>query len=157
MLKRCETVVELIKREILIVISKQNDLLNDFGVQPSKLKIQVELTKNQMLGDFSTNVMMSLGLSPENVLKFAYKIAAALSKRFFAKVEVAKPGFLNIFLSENLNSKFLKQILKQQDEFGKFKHKKIFYNIEFVSANPTGLLHIGHARNAAIGDTLSRI
>jgi arginyl-tRNA synthetase len=157
MLKRYETVIELIKKEILTVISKQNELINDFGVQLAKVKVQVELTKNPILGDFSTNVMMSLGLSQENVMKFAQKIADALPKCYFEKINVATPGFLNIFLAKDLNSQLLKQILKEQNDFGQFKRKKIFYNIEFISANPTGLLHIGHARNAAIGDSLSRI
>ncbi|GHU26999.1 hypothetical protein FACS1894152_2810 [Bacilli bacterium] len=53
--------------------------------------------------------------------------------------------------------KVIDEILKGADNYGNFKSKKLFYNIEFISANPTGLLHIGHARNGAIGDSLARI
>jgi arginyl-tRNA synthetase len=157
MLKELETIIEVIKDELLAAIRKQNDLINDFEVDVNKIKIQVELTKNISLGDFSTNVMLSLGLTPDNVMKFAECIANELPKQIFSKVTVSKPGFINMFLSMKYNNKFLDSILKQKDNYGKFPSKKEFYNIEFVSANPTGLLHIGHARNAAIGDSLARI
>jgi arginyl-tRNA synthetase len=100
MLKQFETVIELIKKELLTAISKQNELLNDFGVQVSKIKVQVELTKNPVLGDFSTNVMMSLGITPEHIITFAQKVADALPKQLFLKVSVAKPGFINMFLTQ---------------------------------------------------------
>jgi arginyl-tRNA synthetase len=157
MFKHSETIIEIIKKEILTAISKQNELLNDFDVQLSNIKVQVELAKNVNFGDFSTNVMMSLGLSSEEVIKFAQKVADTLPKQIFAKATVAKPGFINMVLTAKYNSEFLNLILKQNNDFGKFKSKKLLYNIEFVSANPTGLLHIGHARNAAIGDSLARI
>ncbi|MDE7434053.1 MAG: hypothetical protein K2M43_02965 [Mycoplasmoidaceae bacterium] len=56
-----------------------------------------------------------------------------------------------------IRKQVIKEAIKLKDNFGQCKPKKLFYNIEFVSANPTGLLHIGHARNAAIGDTLARV
>jgi arginyl-tRNA synthetase len=157
MFKQQETVIELIKKELLIAISKQNDLINDFGVHVSEVKVQVEISKNPQYGDFASNVMMSLGLSNDNVLKFAQKVANILPKKIFEKIEVVKPGFINMFLSKDINDVLLNEILIQADNYGQFKPKKAFYNIEFISANPTGLLHIGHARNAAIGDTLARI
>jgi arginyl-tRNA synthetase len=84
-------------------------------------------------------------------------VADALPKKIFSKVEVVKPGLINMTLAHKYKTKIIDEILKEADKYGNFKNKKLFYNIEFISANPTGLLHIGHARNGAIGDSLARI
>jgi arginyl-tRNA synthetase len=157
MLKYPETTIELIEKEITKALSKQDELIYKFSINLAKIKVQVELIKNPKYGDFSTNIMMLFGLELKDVIKFGRQIIAILPKHIFQKVEIVNPGFINMFLSKDLNNDLLIQILKQADKYGNFKTKKDFYNIEFVSANPTGLLHIGHARNAAIGDTLARI
>jgi arginyl-tRNA synthetase len=156
-MSKLETIIEIIRKELLVAIKKQNELINDFGVNVSKLNIQVELTKNPKFGDFASNIMMTLGLNRADAMKFAKKVAVLLPKSIFSDVQIANPGFINMFLNPEFNSDTIRGILKEEENYGKFHSKKTFYNIEFVSANPTGLLHIGHARNAAIGDTLCRI
>ena len=74
-----------------------------------------------------------------------------------SKIEIAGAGFLNFFLSSKANNEIINSVLNLKDSYGKNKtgNKKI--QIEFVSANPTGPLHVGHGRGAAIGDCLARL
>ncbi|WP_069098540.1 arginine--tRNA ligase [Mesomycoplasma ovipneumoniae] len=122
-----------------------------------KNKIIVEKSKN--FGDFSTNV--ALIFSKQNKLKpleLAEKIKNWLNQQELGleKIEIASPGFLNFFVSKTEYSKIVKKIINQNENFGRsFLSKKI--NVEFVSANPTGFLHLGHLRSAVIGDILSNI
>ena len=74
----------------------------------------------------------------------------------FENIEVARPGFLNIKLSRDAFVSNIKEILKNKDAYGSKKSNKIF-NIEFVSANPTGPMHVGHCRGAIFGDVLSNL
>ena len=93
-------------------------------------------------------------------MEYANEIASILflgNKKYFSEVKVIKPGFINFKLTNFLLQQVLIDIINEIDNFGIAKKTKLNYEIEFVSANPTGLLHIGHARNAAIGDTLARI
>jgi arginyl-tRNA synthetase len=101
-----------------------------------------------------------LGLPTEKAMEYANEIASILflgNKKYFSEVKVIKPGFINFKLTNFLLQQVLIDIINEIDNFGIAKKTKLNYEIEFVSANPTGLLHIGHARNAAIGDTLARI
>lgn len=110
-------------------------------------------------GDYSTNVAFVLAKQAGgDVLEIAGKISRELEKKFkkeFKKVEVAKNGFINFYLSEKYLTKKLKVFLKKKIKVKKVKAKKI--NIEFVSANPTGPLTLGNARAAAYGDTLANV
>lgn len=119
--------------------------------------IKVELTPAKGHGDFCTNVAMKLSKdlhdSPQNI---AQKLIKNLKSDFIKKAEVAGPGFINIFLNENATSLILKNILEQKEDFGKSNQSR-YINIEFVSANPTGYLHVAHARGAALGETLANI
>jgi arginyl-tRNA synthetase len=157
LLHKSETIIQEIKHILKKTISKLPTIVNETSNSLNDINVQVEKTKNLKFGDFSSNIMMVLGLSKDKVQLFAKIVADKLDKKFFKKVEVAGPGFLNLFLSDETINDYLQEISKEKDEYGKFKQKKLFYNIEFVSANPTGLLHIGHARNAAIGDTLANV
>lgn len=114
-------------------------------------------TKDPKFGDISSNVLMKSQIEKDIAQIIGKNILKVLPKKMVTKAEIVDPGFLNIWLSPKLKEKILFQALKTGDKFGQCKPKKLFYNIEFVSANPTGLLHIGHARNAAIGDTLARV
>lgn len=70
---------------------------------------------------------------------------------------VAKPGFINFTFSDELIWNVCKKVLQEKQDYGRGRTKNYKYNLEIVSANPTGLLHIGHARNGAIGDSVARI
>lgn len=117
----------------------------------------VELTPSKGHGDFSTNAAMKLakelGDSPINI---ANKIINEIDVDFIEKLEVAGPGFINIFLTEDLFISSINNIINKEKEFGKGNQGK-YINVEYVSANPTGHLHIGHARGAVLGSVLTNI
>ena len=94
----------------------------------------------------------------KNPLVIAEELVNAMAKEAFEKVEVVRPGFINFFMKSESLSDVISKILKEENHFGDSeygKHQRI--NVEFVSANPTGDLHLGHARGAAIGDTICRL
>ena len=117
----------------------------------------VELTPSKQHGDFSTNIAMKLtkelGMAPRDI---AEKLIKEIDASFIEKMEVAGPGFINIFVNSSTTSDILKNIVEQGAKFGKGNQGK-YINVEYVSANPTGYLHVGHARGAALGSTLSNI
>lgn len=122
--------------------------------------IIIEVPKDLSNGDFSTNVAMQLA---RTLKKAPYMIAEELVKGIettneITKVEVKKPGFINFFMNKQLYFDVVSEILEKKAMYGTLDiGKGEHYNIEYVSANPTGTMHIGHARGAAAGDTLSRI
>ncbi|MCD8204637.1 MAG: arginine--tRNA ligase, partial [Coprobacillus sp.] len=95
-----------------------------------------------------------LGMSPVEV---ASKIISTLDKDQIEKAEVAGPGFINLFIKNSYLSEGIKTILTENTNYGRGENKHMKINVEFVSANPTGDLHVGHARGAAVGDALARI
>jgi arginyl-tRNA synthetase len=115
-MSKLETIIEVIKKELLAAIKKQNELINDFGVNINKINIQVELTKNPKFGDFASNVMMTLGLNRTDAMKFAEKVASLLPKNIFSDVQVVNPGFINMFLNPEFNSDTIREILKDEDD-----------------------------------------
>jgi arginyl-tRNA synthetase len=157
MYSRGETIIHLIKDELRRAINKQSNLINDSGINVDDINVQVEQTKNPKFGDYATNVILSLGLPRDKTMELAKAVADALPKKYFSSAQVVNPGFINMIINPTFNNMIVDEILDGQDQYGQFASKKTFYNIEFISANPTGLLHIGHARNAAIGDSLARI
>ena len=122
--------------------------------------IEVSICKDKKFGDFSSNVSMKFAhlydLKPRDL---ARKIIHEIEENDnILKIEVAGPGFINFFVSKNTQFEIIEKILEDKTSFGKNKegnNKKIL--IEFVSANPTGPLHVGHGRGAAFGDCLSNI
>ena len=108
--------------------------------------------------DFSTNICLVLGkLNKLNSINLAKKIKKTLEENIgdFSEIEVAAPGFLNLNLSKKGTIRSILKILSN-DNYGSIKENKN-YNIEFVSANPTGPLHVGHCRGAVFGDVLSNL
>ena len=110
-------------------------------------------------GDFATNVALEvasrIAASPRTV---AEAIVAALPPAAFVrKVEVAGPGFINVFLTEGWLHDVLRRIAAEGTAYGTAPRTERRVQVEFVSANPTGPLHVGHARNAVLGDTLARL
>ncbi len=121
---------------------------------------EVEKPRKENFGDYATNVALVLaGRLKKNPFEIAKSIANFLREdQDFEKIEVVKPGFINIWISLDYYKKRLKEILELDKNFGKLtigKGKKVL--VEFVSANPTGPLHIGHGRGAAFGDSLARL
>ena len=111
-------------------------------------------------GDFSTNLCLILS---KKIKKPPREVASIIlekipSSDLISKIEIAGAGFLNFFLSNKANNQIINDVLKQKDSYGQNKTgKKQKIQIEFVSANPTGPLHVGHGRVAAIGDCLARL
>ena len=124
-------------------------------------EIVVEKPKDEKMGDFSTNVAMALARSERKNPKVIAESVARYIKNgsnYLSQVEIAGPGFINLKMSNEFFLERLKNAVKQGDGFGQTdvgQGTKVM--IEFVSANPTGPLHVGHGRGAAVGDALGRI
>ncbi len=120
----------------------------------------VERTRDRKHGDFATNVALALakaaGKKPRDL---AEEIIKALPKNdLVAKTEIAGPGFINFFLAPTAYHAELKTILAQGGKYGTTESGKgAKVMIEFVSANPTGPLHVGHGRGGAVGDSVARL
>ena len=144
-------IIDLIK-ESLYKINKNDDIAID--------NIEVNLCKDKKFGDFSSNVAMKYASqNNENPRDFAKKIINAIEdNNNIIKIEIAGPGFINFFISKKTQFSIVDKILEDKNEYGKNnsgENSKIL--IEFVSANPTGPLHVGHGRGAAFGDCLSNL
>ncbi|WP_128008777.1 hypothetical protein [Mycoplasma sp. ATU-Cv-508] len=117
----------------------------------------VELTPSRGRSDFATNLAMKVAKKINaNPLEVAEQIIANLSASFIARAEVATPGFINLYLNPNSLALQIQQVLEQGANYGRGKQSH-YINVEYVSVNPTGYLHVGHARNAALGATLSNV
>jgi len=120
----------------------------------------IERTRSRDHGDFAANAALLLAKpARKNPRELAAALVAALPAHpAVAKVEIAGPGFINFFLSPAAYHAEVRHILTQQRAYGRTQSgagKKA--QVEFVSANPTGPLHVGHGRGAAVGDTLARL
>ncbi|TCO44586.1 arginyl-tRNA synthetase [Kribbella antiqua] len=128
------------------------------GGLPRELK--VERPKNPEHGDYATNVAMQLGKRAGlNPRQFAELLAAKLQDdEAITAVEIAGPGFINIRVAADAQGKIAQAILDAGSSYGTSDslHGQT-YNLEFISANPTGPLHLGHTRWAAVGDALARV
>jgi len=123
-------------------------------------KIPLERPKNRDHGDFATSIALvlakSLGRNPRDV---AAIIAKELeSESSLSKVEIAGPGFINFTLNSASQGEIIESILEKRESFGRVRDLAgMKINLEFISANPTGPIHLGHTRWAAVGDALGRI
>jgi len=123
-------------------------------------EIQIERTKDKAHGDFACNIAMMLARPAKmNPRQIATQLVDALDDvDFITKVEIAGPGFINFTLSPDSMLQIIKDVLAASDKFGLSKvgnGKKV--QVEFVSANPTGPLHVGHGRGAAYGSVVSSL
>ena len=122
-------------------------------------EIVVEKPKDEKMGDFSTNVAMTMARSERKSPKvIAESVTRYLENGDLSQVEVAGPGFINIKMSPEFFLERLRNAVSLGKDFGRSdagQGTKVL--IEFVSANPTGPLHVGHGRGAAVGDSLARI
>ena len=147
----------LVKNQIIELIASAS---KNIGAEDAKSKIQIERPKTIEHGDFSSNIALQLakplGKNPREVGQMI--IEALPANDLFEKYEIAGPGFINFHLSAQGRKAVLTEIFKSKSQYGtntSGAQQKL--QIEFVSANPTGPLHIGHGRGAAIGDSLARI
>jgi arginyl-tRNA synthetase len=122
--------------------------------------LQIDAAKDARHGDFATNLAMvvakPLGQPPRAIAEALLKHLPASS--LIAKAEIAGPGFINFFLNADAFTSLVSDIIAAGDRYGRDDSKrrgKVV--VEFVSANPTGPLHVGHGRGAAVGDCLARL
>lgn len=124
-------------------------------------EIILEKPKDKSHGDFATNIAMQLArIAKKAPRQIADEIVKVINETeaSIEKIEIAGPGFINFFMKNDLLEQIIPTILREQDNYGKSdagKGKRI--QVEFVSVNPTGDLHLGHARGAAYGDVLSSL
>ena len=135
--------------------------LNDLGIEFNLFDVMVEVPKNRENGDFSSNIAMQLTkVLKDNPRNIAEKIVDKIkdNTKEIDKVEIAGPGFINIYLKDEYVFSGIDNVLKANKDYGKLNiGNKEKINIEFVSANPTGILHLGTARGAAYGANLANI
>ncbi len=148
------------KESIENLLDHALDQLITDGLIETKPPLQITRTKDATHGDFTCNVAMMLakqaGKPPREI---AQTIIDSLgSDASISKIEIAGPGFINFFLAQESTLNIIKDILTTGDTFGESNvanNEKV--QIEFVSANPTGPLHVGHGRGAAYGATLASL
>lgn len=127
----------------------------------SEINHTLDIPKQKEHGDLSSNAAMLLTkILKKNPRQIAQQIIDGLNldPNIIYKTEIAGPGFINFFFTPEYVSGIIKSILEKGDNFGKsYKFKGLKANVEFVSANPTGPLTVGHGRNAVVGDTIANL
>ena len=149
---------EIYLKDIKKIILKNQNKIN-FKSKKDLENIIIENPPSKFNFDLSSNLALILARKTNsNPRDIAEKIKNILLKELkdFSKIEVAGPGFLNFKFNSKAWTKIINNIFKNKKNFGSGNKKKK-YNIEFVSANPTGPLHIGHCRGAIFGDVLSNL
>lgn len=129
--------------------------------QLKEIPISFDVPKSIEHGDLSSNAAMLLTkILKKNPRVIAQEIIDSLNldSSIISKTEIAGPGFINFFFTSEFTSKIIKEILDKKENFGKSdKYLGKRANVEFVSANPTGPLTVGHGRNAVVGDTVANL
>ncbi|WP_096156321.1 MULTISPECIES: arginine--tRNA ligase [Bacillus] len=151
-----EQVQERLKNEIKDAVIKAG-----LATEEQIPDVVLEIPKDKANGDYATNMAMQLA----RVAKKAPRMIAEQlvenfdqSKASIEKMEIAGPGFINFYMNNSYLTDLIPTILEQGSDYGKTNvggGEKV--NVEFVSANPTGNLHLGHARGAAVGDSLCNV
>ena len=151
-----ETYQDKIKN-LILDINKQGKI----EISDNLDSIGVDLPPSQFKAHISTNVAMVLSkINKSNPNDLAKKIEVELLKidKDIEKIEIVKPGFINITFKNTFWNKFIQNVINQKLEYGSnLTAKKKSFFLEFVSANPTGPLHVGHCRGAVSGDVLANI
>lgn len=150
------------KDEIADLLARALDTLKQEGLLPEdhQAQVRVDATKDKSHGDFATNLAMTLAKPARaNPRQVAERLVAAIPEnQLIDRVEIAGPGFINFFLGSGALNTVIGQILEQGATFGRSQvgaGKRV--QVEFVSANPTGPLHVGHGRGAAYGATVANL
>ncbi|MDK3698840.1 arginine--tRNA ligase [Staphylococcus pseudintermedius] len=151
-------IIDQVKQTLIQEIEKS---IQQANIVESIPEIKIEIPKDTKNGDYATNIAMVLTkLAKRNPREIAQLIVDHLDTEaaHVKKIDIAGPGFINFYFDSSYLNAVIDQALELDTQFGRVaesKNKKIL--VEYVSANPTGDLHIGHARNAAVGDTLCNI
>ena len=143
---------ELLKKVILEALASM-----DIVLTPND--IVIERTKDPLHGDYASNVAMkNFRLSGmKSPRDFASALSEKIQEETIDHIEIAGPGFLNFFMKKDALQGVVEQVITLGENFGKISKKGCKINVEYVSANPTGDLHLGHTRCAAIGDCIANI
>ena len=140
-----------LKLKIIEVFQKLNVTLSESDVI-------IENSRSPEHGDYATNVALKfasrIGKNPRELATF---LSENIDKSDIDHIEIAGPGFVNFFMKKDALNSIVKRIINEGDNYGKGNDKNKKINVEFVSANPTGDLHLGHARCAAVGDSICRL
>ena len=144
-------------KKILLDFSKKGDL-----ILPDSLDgITAEIPPSKFNSDISTNVAMVLSkINKKSPIELANILSEEIKKndKLIDEISVVKPGFINIKFKPIFWTNFIKEIIQNSKSFGiNTKENKKNYLIEFVSANPTGPLHVGHCRGAILGDVIANV
>lgn len=151
-----EQVKTKLKEEIKAAVLKAN-----FAAEEQIPDVVLEIPKEKAHGDYSTNMAMQLARVAKRAPRaIAEELIAHFdrSKASIEKIELAGPGFINFYMDNSYLTDLIPTILQAGEKYGDTtvgNHEKV--QVEFVSANPTGDLHLGHARGAAVGDSLCNI
>lgn len=152
-MNQIETKLQSVIFNALVQLGWQGDL--------NKQALVIEMPKDKKNGDYATNIAMQLTkILKQNPRSIADQIVKTINRQEggIDRIEIAGPGFINFFMDHTSLTGVLASIVQKGDQFGSTEHGKgIHYNVEFVSANPTGDLHLGHARQAALGDSICRL
>ena len=144
-------------KSIITDLNKKNKLI----IPETFNGITAEIPPIKFDCDISTNVAMVLSkLNNKSPIELAEEISPIIKEQdsFIETINVVKPGFINIKFKPLFWSNFIQEIISNESTFGINKHeKKLNYLVEFVSANPTGPLHVGHCRGAILGDVISNV
>ncbi|PIS28324.1 arginine--tRNA ligase, partial [Candidatus Saganbacteria bacterium CG08_land_8_20_14_0_20_45_16] len=149
----------MLKRQICLLLQSALEQLEI----KDNLEIKVDIPRQKEYGDYSTNIaIVAAKKVGQNPRELATNLTEALkvvdTQKVFSKIEIAGPGFINFFLSDKYLQASLLEVAKQVNNWGQVtsnRQQKIL--MEYVSANPTGPLHVGHGRWAVIGDTIARL
>jgi arginyl-tRNA synthetase len=152
---------ESIRRLIVMALKKlkAEHKLSMHGINRES-DMSVERPRDSRMGDFASNIAMLLAKDEKKAPRFIAELLKAEleNNNYFKAIEVAGPGFLNFYLSDQALAEIVPHVAKQGKNYGvssQEKPKKVL--LEFVSANPTGGLHLGHARGAFVGDAMARL
>ena len=141
-----------------ILIEALKDALKSIGVNED-ISIELTIPKQKGIGDYSTNVAMKLASTlHDNPMNIAGDIVDKFSCDKVIDIDIKQPGFINFYVAKDYVVDNIREVLTEKENYGRNNignGKKV--NIEFVSANPTGILHLGNARGGAYGDSLARI
>ena len=147
--------------QVLVERAVHKALHDEEILLPDGFQVKVEYPKHAGHGDYAAPVALELArMIKDNPMNIAQKIADRIDNRagVFSKVEIARPGFLNFFLSPEFMQDQMHSIMSDGDRYG---HSETSHEtkilLEFVSANPTGPLNIVSARAAAVGDTMANL
>ena len=128
------------------------------GLEANSASIVIERSRDVAHGDYSTNLAMRLSKAAgKNPRDLAAEIASNIKEEAVEKIEIAGPGFINFFMHKDAMQNVIAKVIEEGENYGKLPPKNQKINLEYVSANPTGDLHLGHTRCAAVGDSLARL